>query len=166
MTADSTPTSLPAHIQLAGLGLILREWADGDLPVMVELFDGPSGRPLDPAAFTLRPDRRTRLPGQGPPRSRRGPSSPTCHHHRRVPPKGEILLARTGDHDSDAELAYAIGPLHRRQRLATRAVQLRFQFSATPAREPNGVSTARTSTGNRPRLLIMFHTETVKFGAA
>jgi hypothetical protein len=41
MTADSTPTSLPAHIQLAGLGLILREWADGDLPVMVELFDDP-----------------------------------------------------------------------------------------------------------------------------
>ncbi|WP_371781906.1 GNAT family N-acetyltransferase [Streptosporangium subroseum] len=39
MTADNAPAGLPADIRLTGLGLVLREWTDDDLPVMVELFD-------------------------------------------------------------------------------------------------------------------------------
>jgi RimJ/RimL family protein N-acetyltransferase len=124
MTAGSTPASLPAHIQLAGLGLILREWTADDLPVMVELFDDPqvdnwtplrSPFNLTSAHVYLDKARQDRAAG-----SRLQLAITTDGNH----PKGEVLLTRTGDHGSDAELAYAIGPLHRRQRLATRAVQL------------------------------------------
>lgn len=40
MTADKTPTGLPADIRLDGLGLVLREGTAADLPVMAELFEG------------------------------------------------------------------------------------------------------------------------------
>ena len=124
MTADDTPTGLPSDVRLDGLGIVLREWTADDLPVMVELFDDPQvdhwtplRSPFDLAAAHAYLDK--------------------AHHHRvegrclqlaittdGYEPKGEILLARTGDHGLGAELAYAVGPRHRRQRLATRAVRL------------------------------------------
>ncbi|GAB2848236.1 hypothetical protein GCM10027176_59640 [Actinoallomurus bryophytorum] len=124
MTAGGAPAGLPAHIRLSGLGLVLREWTADDLPVMVELFDDPQvgnrtplRSPFDLTAAHVYLDkaRQDRAAGR-----RLQLAITTDGDH----PKGEILLARTGDHGGDAELAYAIGPLHRRQRLATRAVRL------------------------------------------
>jgi RimJ/RimL family protein N-acetyltransferase len=124
MTADNTPTGLPADIRLDGLGLVLREWTADDLPVMVELFDDPQvdhwtplRSPFNLAAAHAYLDKahHNRIEG------RRLQLAITTDGYE---PKGEILLARTGDHGRGAELAYAVGPRHRRQRLATRAVQL------------------------------------------
>jgi hypothetical protein len=41
--------------------------------------------------------------------------------------RGEVLFYRAGGDGQDAELAYAIGARHRRQRLAVRAVALMTQ---------------------------------------
>jgi RimJ/RimL family protein N-acetyltransferase len=120
---------LPSVITIAGRGLQLRELADNDVPVMVQLFDEPEvGRwtplpfPFDiPAAESyLARARHIREAGTG--------------IHLAITtdgqePLGEILLYRTGEHRQDAELAYAIGARYRRQRLALRAVQLMTSYA-------------------------------------
>ncbi|SNT50578.1 Protein N-acetyltransferase, RimJ/RimL family [Streptosporangium subroseum] len=45
--------------------------------------------------------------------------------------QGEILLFRTADEPGVAELAYAIGAQHRRERLAARAVELMAGYART-----------------------------------
>jgi RimJ/RimL family protein N-acetyltransferase len=119
---------------LAGSGLRLREWTDADVPVMVELFDDaavarwtPLASPFDEAAARAYLDRA---------RARRAEDlglqlAVTTDGHT---PLGEVLLFTTGPHGRvaggpDAELGYAIGPAHRGQGLATRAVALMTGFA-------------------------------------
>jgi RimJ/RimL family protein N-acetyltransferase len=129
MITDS-PGSLPATVHLAGHGLILREWADEDVPAMAALFDDPLvdhftplRSPFDLAAARAYLDKARDDRAAG----RRVQLAITTDG---ATPKGEILLSRTGDADN-AELAYAIGSHHRRQRLATRAVQLITGYAYT-----------------------------------
>jgi RimJ/RimL family protein N-acetyltransferase len=108
-------------VVVSGLGLHLREWADDDLPVLVELFDDPDvsrwtplPSPFDlPAARTYLDQARTRRP-EG-----RGIQLAITTDGRAA--LGEILLVPAG---RTAELAYAVGRAHRGQGLTTRAVRL------------------------------------------
>lgn len=120
---------LPPVVTITGRGLHLREWADNDVPVMVQLFDEPEvGRwtplpfPFDiPAAESyLARARHIRAAGTG---------ISLAITTDGQEPLGEILLYRTGEHGQDAELAYAIGARYRRQRLALRAVQLMTSYA-------------------------------------
>jgi RimJ/RimL family protein N-acetyltransferase len=118
---------LPSVITIAGRGLQLRELADNDVPVMVQLFDEPEvGRwtplpfPFDIPAAESYLARHIREAGTG--------------IHLAITtdgqePLGEILLYRTGEHGQDAELAYAIGARYRRQRLALHAVRLMTSYA-------------------------------------
>jgi RimJ/RimL family protein N-acetyltransferase len=110
--------SFPSRITLSGLGLHLREWTDEDLPVMVELFDEPQiarwtplASPFDLSAAQayLAKAREAHVAG-------RGIQLAITTDGRQA--RGEILLYRAGEDGQDAELAYAIGARHRRQRLA------------------------------------------------
>jgi RimJ/RimL family protein N-acetyltransferase len=116
-------------IQLAGNGIRLREWTDADLPTMQELFDDtevdrwtPLRAPFDLAAARdyLHQARIRRATGS---------SIQLAITTDGRTPLGEILLFPTGPDGRDpkgttAELAYAVGPAHRRRGLTTRAVQL------------------------------------------
>jgi RimJ/RimL family protein N-acetyltransferase len=117
---------MTSTIGLSGLGLHLREWADADLPVMVELFDDPEvsrWTPL-PSPFDLTAAR-TYL-DQARARRAEGRSiqlAITTDGHAAL---GEILLV---DADRTAELAYAVGRAHRGQGLTTRAVRLMTAYA-------------------------------------
>lgn len=116
-------------VTVEGQGLVLREWTDADVPVMVVLFDEaevgrwtPLRHPFDDAAARAYLDRA---------RTRRVEGlaiqlAITTDGHA---PLGEVLLFATGPDgrapDGDqAELGYAIGAAHRGNRLASRAVRL------------------------------------------
>ncbi|MEV0840306.1 GNAT family N-acetyltransferase [Actinocatenispora sera] len=136
MTAAGTPPSgrFPAQVNIVGLGLHLREWGDADLPAMVELFDDPTVAAWTPLAspFDLSAAReyldQTRI------RRAEGRSIQLAITTDRVDPLGEILLFATGPDGRGpggqyAELAYAIGPTHRRQGLTSRAVRLMTEYA-------------------------------------
>lgn len=114
----------PENIRIGGHGLILREWAGQDLPIMVELFDDPAVDRFTPlhSPFDLTAARAylERAHEQRAADLRIQLAITTAGS----PPLGEILLFRTADDTHGAELAYAIGPQHRRQGLAARAVRL------------------------------------------
>ncbi|MER7176484.1 GNAT family N-acetyltransferase [Streptomyces mesophilus] len=111
-------------VRLSGRGLVLREWADADLPAMVRLFDEPEiarrsplASPFDPdaAAAYLEMIRRTRATGE--------------RLHLAITtdgdtPLGEVLLNR-----SRGSMGYAVGAAHRGHRLALRAVQLMTEYA-------------------------------------
>jgi RimJ/RimL family protein N-acetyltransferase len=116
-------------VTVEGLGLVLREWTDADVPAMVELFDEtevgrwtPLRHPFDAAAARTYLDRA---------RTRRAEGlaiqlAITTGGHA---PLGEVLLFSTGPDGrapggDQAELGYAIGAAHRGKRLASRAVRL------------------------------------------
>jgi RimJ/RimL family protein N-acetyltransferase len=111
---------LPASpVRLTGHGLVLREWQDADLPIMVELFDEPDIADRTPLAspFDLNAAReylelihRTRAEGQ------RLHLAITIDGHT---PLGEVLLNLTR-----GTMGYAVGSAHRGQRLAVRAGRL------------------------------------------
>jgi RimJ/RimL family protein N-acetyltransferase len=120
---------LPADITVRGHGLVLREWRDADLPVMVGLFDDPGvakWTPL-PSPFDLAAARTYLARARdGRAAGRRIQLAITTDGHSAL---GEILLVPTDGSRTEVELAYAIGPLHRRQRLAVRAVALATEYA-------------------------------------
>ncbi|AWS40426.1 GNAT family N-acetyltransferase [Streptosporangium sp. 'caverna'] len=131
MAPDSTEGPFPPDIRLSGLGIHLREWTDEDLPVMVALFDEPqvarwtplrSPFDFDAAQEYLSQSRRARAADRGMQLAitRDGGEA-----------QGEVLLFRTADEPGVAELAYAIGAQHRRERLAARAVELMAGYART-----------------------------------
>ncbi|GAA3078434.1 GNAT family N-acetyltransferase [Streptosporangium carneum] len=132
MTAlDGTKGRFPLHIQLSGLGIHLREWTDEDLPVMSALFDEPqvarwtplrSPFDFDAAQEYLSQSREARAADRGVQLAitRDGGEA-----------QGEVLLFRTASESGVAQLAYAIGARHRRERLAARAVELMADYART-----------------------------------
>ncbi|MEV4622566.1 GNAT family N-acetyltransferase [Asanoa sp. NPDC049573] len=119
----------PPAVRLSGLGITLREWTDADLATMPHLFDDaevdrwtPLPSPFDEAAAHeyLVQARIRRAEGHS------LQLAITNDGHATL---GEILLFPTGPQGRDpngttAELAYAVGPQHRRQGLTSRAVRL------------------------------------------
>ncbi|MFG1942653.1 GNAT family N-acetyltransferase [Nonomuraea sp. NPDC048826] len=118
-----THRTMPRSRGLRGLGLRLREWTDEDLPVMAQLFDDPEmdrwtplRSPFDLAAASayLAAARQAEAENRG------VNLAITVEDDR---PRGEVLLRYTGN-PGEGEIAYGIGPRHRRQGLAKRAVEL------------------------------------------
>ncbi|MFE7776243.1 GNAT family N-acetyltransferase [Streptomyces sp. NPDC057445] len=123
---SSTTSSLPERIELSGEGLVLRDWTEADLAAMPELFDHPDiaywtpiVSPFDEAAARARLDRDRQLREEG----------TTILLAITVDggaPLGEVMLRRAPE---GMELGYAVGPAHRGQGLAVRAVRVSAAYA-------------------------------------
>ncbi|MFF4498578.1 GNAT family N-acetyltransferase [Streptomyces sp. NPDC001546] len=119
--SSSTPSSLPERIELRGEGLVLRDWTEDDLAAMPELFDHPDiaywtpiVSPLDDAAARARLAKARQLRAEG-------TSILLAITLDGGAPLGEIMLRRAPE---GTEIGYAVGPAHRGQGLAARAVRV------------------------------------------
>jgi RimJ/RimL family protein N-acetyltransferase len=122
----STTSSFPERIELAGEGLVLRDWTEADLGAMPELFDHadiaywtPIVSPFDAAAARLRLDRARQLRAEG-------TTILLAITLDGGAPLGEVMLRRAPE---GAELGYAVGPAHRGQGLAVRAVRVMAAYA-------------------------------------
>ncbi|MET9666787.1 GNAT family N-acetyltransferase [Streptomyces sp. NPDC006475] len=123
---SSTTSSLPERIELSGEGLVLRDWSEADLSAMPELFDHPDiaywtpiVSPFDEAAARARLARDRKMREEG----------TTILLAITVDggaPLGEVMLRRVPE---GTELGYAVGPAHRGQGLAARAVRLMATYA-------------------------------------
>ncbi len=101
-------------VRLISSGLLLREWDERDLPLMVELFDDPEialRTPL-PSPFGLVEAENRLAQARQPDRLLLAVTTDPAR------PLGEVLLTATG------ELGYMIGAQHRGQGLAAQALPL------------------------------------------
>ncbi|MFF4210890.1 GNAT family N-acetyltransferase [Streptomyces sp. NPDC001796] len=122
----SSTRPFPERIELSGEGLVLRDWTEVDLAAMPELFDHPDiaywtpiVSPFDEAAARARLVRDRQLRAEG----------TTILLAITVDggaPLGEVMLRRTRE---GAELGYAVGPAHRGQGLAARAVRVMAAYA-------------------------------------
>lgn len=123
---SSTASPFPERIEVAGEGLVLRDWTEADLAVMPELFDHPDiaywtpiVSPFDTAAAHARLARARQLRAEG----------STILLAITVdggPALGEVMLRRSPE---GTEIGYAVGPAHRGQGLAARAVRLMAAYA-------------------------------------
>ncbi|MEU5811098.1 GNAT family N-acetyltransferase [Streptomyces sp. NPDC047718] len=119
-------SSFPERIEISGEGLVLRDWTEADLAAMPELFDHadiaywtPIVSPFDAAAADARLVRSRRLRAEG----------TTILLAITVDggaPLGEVMLRRAPE---GTELGYAVGPAHRGQGLAVRAVRVMASYA-------------------------------------
>ncbi|MFD7256749.1 GNAT family N-acetyltransferase [Streptomyces sp. NPDC059874] len=125
MMSNTTP-SFPERIELSGEGLVLRDWTEADLAAMPELFDHPDiaywtpiVSPFDDAAALARLSRDRQLRAEG----------TTILLAITVDggaPLGEVMLRRAPE---GTEIGYAVGPAHRGQGLAARAVRVMAAYA-------------------------------------
>ncbi|MBT2529939.1 GNAT family N-acetyltransferase [Streptomyces sp. ISL-99] len=123
---SSTMSSLPERIELSGEGLVLRDWTEVDLSAMPGLFDHPDiaywtpiVSPFDEAAARAPLDRDRQMREEG----------TTILLAITVDggaPLGEVMLRRAPE---GTELGYAVGPVHRGQGLAARAVRVMAAYA-------------------------------------
>lgn len=122
--------SLP-HLQLAGYGVVLREWIDNDLTSLIELFNDsdiayrtPLASPFDLTAARdyLRRAYQERIDGH---RIHLAITTDALH------PKGEVTLDMYS-----CSISYVVGAAHRGQHLAARAVQVITEYAHRVASLP------------------------------
>lgn len=123
---SSVTSPFPERIELSGEGVVLRDWAEADLVAMRDLFDHPDiaywtpiVSPFDEAAAQARLDRARQLRAEG----------TTILLAITVDgdaPLGEVMLRRAPE---GTEIGYAIGPAHRGQGLAARAVRVMTTYA-------------------------------------
>lgn len=123
---SSTTSPFPERIELSGEGLVLRDWTEADLAAMPELFDHPDVAywtpivsPFDEAAARARLGRDRKLRAEG-------MAFLLAITVDGGTPLGEVMLRRTA---GGAELGYAVGPAHRGQGLAARAVRVMAAYA-------------------------------------
>ncbi|MFI2213391.1 GNAT family N-acetyltransferase [Streptomyces sp. NPDC020141] len=123
---SSATSPFPDRIELKGEGLVLRDWAEGDLAAMPELFDHPDiaywtpiVSPFDEAAARARLDRSRRLRAEG-------TAILLAITVDGGAPLGEVMLRRAPE---GTELGYAVGPAHRGQGVAGRAVLVMAEYA-------------------------------------
>ncbi|GAU71072.1 putative acetyltransferase [Streptomyces sp. NBRC 110611] len=123
---SSTTTSFPERIELSGEALVLRDWTEADLAAMPELFDHPDiaywtpiASPFDEAAARARLERNRQLRAEG-------TAIVLAITVDGGAPLGEVMLRRAPE---GTELGYAVGPAHRGQGLAARAVRLMAAYA-------------------------------------
>ncbi|MGV9245470.1 GNAT family N-acetyltransferase [Streptomyces sp. NPDC003710] len=123
---SSTTSSFPERIELSGEGLVLRDWTEADLSVMPELFDHPDiaywtpiVSPFDAAAARARLERDRQLRAEG-------SAILLAITVDGGVPLGEVMLRRAPE---GTELGYAVGPAHRGQGLAARAVRVMAAYA-------------------------------------
>lgn len=130
----STTSSFPQRIELSGEGLVLRDWTEADLATMPELFDHPDiaywtpiVSPFDDAAASARLARARQLREEG-------AAVLLAITVDGGAPLGEVMLRRSPE---GTEIGYAVGPAHRGQGLAVRAVRVMaaYAFGQLGARE-------------------------------
>ncbi|MFE2294827.1 GNAT family N-acetyltransferase [Streptomyces sp. NPDC059452] len=123
---NSTTPFLPGRLELVGEGLVLRDWAERDLATMPGLFDHPDiaywtplVSPFDAAAAQIRLDRARQL------RAERTAAllAITADGGTAL---GEATLQRA---PGGTEIGYAVGPAHRGQGLASRAVRVMARYA-------------------------------------
>ncbi|HEV7627535.1 MAG TPA: GNAT family N-acetyltransferase [Streptomyces sp.] len=124
MTSATLP--FPDQIELTGEGLVLRDWTEADLAVMPDLFNHPDVAywtpivsPFDKAAARARLDLARQLRAEG-------TTILLAITVDRRTPLGEVMLRR---HPEGTELGYAVGPAHRGQGLAARAVRVMTAYA-------------------------------------
>ncbi|MEX0171439.1 GNAT family N-acetyltransferase [Streptomyces sp. LMG1-1-1.1] len=116
---------LPSSIRLSGDGILLREWAETDLPALVELYDDPEMDRWTPVPSPFD----STAAGKYLARAHEGREDGRKTAQLAITtdgeqPRGEVLLCRCEFDARDVELAYGVGSRHRRQGLASRAVTL------------------------------------------
>ncbi|MGW1962571.1 GNAT family N-acetyltransferase [Streptomyces sp. NPDC001935] len=123
---SSTTSSFPERIELSGEGLVLRDWTEADLTAMPELFDHPDiaywtpiVSPFDEAAARARLDRDREMRAQG-------TAVLLAITVDGGAPLGEVMLRRAPE---GLEIGYAVGPAHRGQGLAVRAVRVMAAYA-------------------------------------
>ncbi|MFE1292389.1 GNAT family N-acetyltransferase [Streptomyces sp. NPDC058751] len=123
---SSTTSSFPERIELTGQGLVLRDWTEADLTAMPELFDHPDiaywtplVSPFDEAAARARLDRDREMRAQG-------TVILLAITVDGGAPLGEVMLRRAPE---GMEIGYAVGPAHRGQGLAVRAVRVMAAYA-------------------------------------
>ncbi|WP_053848971.1 GNAT family N-acetyltransferase [Streptomyces sp. NRRL B-24085] len=133
MDTNRTLTLVPP-VRLEGYGVELREWTDADLADLVALYDDPEMARWTPVAspFDLEAAR-AYLAGarEGRAQGRKVQLAVTTDGVR---PRGEVLLFLSGTDERDVELAYGVGPAHRGQGLAARAVRLAAEYTVRDIR--------------------------------
>lgn len=128
MDTNRTFTLVPPA-RLEGYGVRLRTWADGDLADLVTLYDDPEMARWTPVASPFDIEAaRAYLAGaeEGRAEGRKVQLAITTDG---VLPRGEVLLFRSAADERDLELAYGVGPAHRGQGLAGRAVRLAAEYA-------------------------------------
>ncbi|MFE7752044.1 GNAT family N-acetyltransferase [Streptomyces sp. NPDC057428] len=123
---SSTTSSLPERLELSGDGLVLRDWTEGDVTAMPALFDDPDiaywtpiVSPFDETAARARLKRDRQLREEG----------TTILLAITVDggaPLGEVMLRRAPE---GTEIGYVVGPAHRGQGLAVRAVRVMTAYA-------------------------------------
>ncbi|MFD5813163.1 GNAT family N-acetyltransferase [Streptomyces sp. NPDC127038] len=123
---SSNTSSFPERIELTGEGLVLRDWTEEDLAAMPELFDHPDiaywtpiVSPFDEAASLARLDRARQLRAEG-------TAVLLAITLDGGAPLGEVMLRRSPE---GTEIGYAVGPAHRGQGLAVRAVRVMAAYA-------------------------------------
>lgn len=123
---SGTAAPFPDRIELAGEGLVLRDWTEADLPAMPDLFDHPDiaywtpiVSPFDDEAARVRLDRARRLRAEG-------TAVLLAITVDGRAPLGEVMLRRAPE---GTEIGYAVGPAHRGQALAARAVRVMAAYA-------------------------------------
>ncbi|MFC7831049.1 GNAT family N-acetyltransferase [Streptomyces sp. NPDC057375] len=121
-----TTSPFPERMELSSEGLVLRDWTEADLPSMPELFDHPDiaywtpvVSPFDEAAARARLDRARQLRAEG-------TTVLLAITTDGGAPLGEVMLRRAPE---GTEIGYAIGPAHRGQGLAARAVRVMAAYA-------------------------------------
>ncbi|MGW0938789.1 GNAT family N-acetyltransferase [Streptomyces sp. NPDC002666] len=124
--SSTAATPFPEHIELSGEGLILRDWTAADVAVMPDLFDHPDTAywtplvsPFDEAAARGRLDKARRLREEG-------TTILLAITTDGGAALGEVMLRRAPE---GTELGYAVGPAHRGQGLAARAVRVMAAYA-------------------------------------
>ncbi|MEV8451636.1 GNAT family N-acetyltransferase [Streptomyces sp. NPDC052095] len=123
--------ALPPSLRLSGDGIQLREWTESDLSALVELYDDPEIDRWTPVPSPFTPEAaRAHLAKahQGREEGRR--SAQLAITTDGGQPRGEVLLFRCELDARDVELAYGVGSRHRRQGLASRAVELMASYAS------------------------------------
>jgi RimJ/RimL family protein N-acetyltransferase len=123
---SSTTSPFPERIELSGEGLVLRDWTEADLAAMPELFDHPDVAywtpivsPFDAGAALARLSRARQLRAEG-------VAVVLAITLDGGAPLGEVMLRRAAE---GTELGYAVGPAHRGQGLAARAVRVMAAYA-------------------------------------
>lgn len=123
---SSAVPPFPARIELSGEGLVLRDWTEADVSAMPDLFEDPDVAywtpivsPFDGQAAAARVETARKLRAEG----RTILLAITVDGGA---PLGEVMLRRLPD---GAELGYAVGPAHRGQGLAARAVRIMAAYA-------------------------------------
>jgi RimJ/RimL family protein N-acetyltransferase len=112
------------------LGIHLREWTDEDLPALVELFDDPYFYQWTPLASPFDLSAAQTYLSRARDQRNAGRVVQLAITTDGQTPMGEVLLVRREeDGRHAAELAYGVGAKYRRQRLATRAVELMTRYA-------------------------------------